>query len=336
MIAKFPCLFFAALLIFLTLPPSSASSAHPEGYGYQGVEFSGSSQVTRLELERFLSLKPGAGVEVADKAIERLSAKLALKHIKASVDIAQEGDGYFIAVDVVDPTVVGVPSRRLTFPHHVALTSEKPFSVLEQLMERRRQLAEEGRPVSESYKDGLKYFSDEPCNFYAQELHKQVPSMLMEFFSVISSDPDPRRRSQAIEVLNWVEDPVRISANLIAALNDADEQVRASAARYIFPRLNLLPESFPVNDLVEAFSNQMLRQTHQDRVMALRCLLELARQRPETIHAIKAFDEDRIKQIYSASVLTVIRSPAEQILKLCANPPPIKHKPKPVAEEPNF
>ncbi len=337
--AKFPATFFLLSLSLLAFTPGAlakASGSKAPGWGYQGVEFSGSSQVSRLELERGLGLKQGASPEAADKAIERLKASLEQKHIKTSLDLAEEGNGYFIVVDVIDPTLVGVPSRHLKFPHHINLSSEKPFSVFAELLERRRQLSEQGRPVTEKYDNGLKYFSDEPCNQFAAQLHKQVPSMLFEFLSVIESDPDPRRRSQAIEVLNWVEEPVRICFTLIPAINDADEQVRASASRYIYPRISLLPENFPLSDLTEAFSNQMTRQTHQDRLLALRCLLELSRRHPQTIWSIKTFDEERLKQLKSTSVLSAIQEPATELIKLCQNPPPLKQKPKPISDEPNF
>jgi hypothetical protein len=319
------------LLFALATITSVGVEAREAQGGYSGVEFFGSSLISRQEVEKYLGLKAGAPITASVRAVEKLKEKLAQKNINANIDVAEEADGsYCVTVDVLDRSVEGAPIRKLAFARHVQLSSDKPFMVIDQLLARRQQLAEEGRAVTESYRGGIKYFSDEPCNQFGEQLLKQVPAMKGEFLTVVASDPDPVRRSKAIEVLNWGGDYVRVAYQLIPALDDASEQVRASVARFILPRLDLLPEDFPFADLVERFSHQLARPSYFDRLLALRCLLGLARMQPDSISAIKIFDEDKIKQLEEGTQLQSIKQPAAALLDICAHPP--KKRPKPVPQ----
>ncbi len=55
----------------------SAISAPDRQPGFAGIEFYGSSQISRLELEKYLGLKPGATPEQITRAADRLDKKLA-------------------------------------------------------------------------------------------------------------------------------------------------------------------------------------------------------------------------------------------------------------------
>lgn len=290
--------------------------------GYAGVEFYGSSQITRQEVEKYLSLKPGASQEAIGRAIVRLKKHLEDRRIKANVDIANDDDGLVVTVDVMDTGVPsGVPTRKLKFPHHVSLSSDVPFQIFDEMMARREQLLAQGRAVTESFPDGIKRFSDEPLNQYADKLLRRVPNMTDELLQVVQSDPDPSRRSHAIEVLNWAGDWPDLCYKLLPALNDASEQVRVSAARFIQPRIKFLPEDFPFEDLIEAFSHQLSRPSHIDRVLALRALIESGRQHQITLYAIKEYDLDRLKQLDSMSVVASVHDPAHQLVQILASLP---------------
>lgn len=303
-----------SLLLLNTCPCGAKQAAG----GYLGLEYFGSSQLSKLEMEKQLGLHPGASYQSGLKAIEHLQEKLAHQRIKANVDIANEGESYFVTVDVMDTGLPSVPVRNLRFPHHIALDSDVPFTILNDIMIRRESLATQGRPVTESFADGIKHFSDEPCEQYGAKLLRQVPAMRNQLLNVISSDPDPTRRSKAIEVLNWDSDPVQACVDLIPAIDDASEQVRASAARFLYPRIKMLPEDFPWPDLVEAFSHQLARPSHIDRLLALRCLVVLAKTNGTALHAIKVFDEDRLQEIEHTSVVPAVKQPAQQLLALTA------------------
>jgi hypothetical protein len=310
---------------FVTALVSSADGgrvdAREADSGYAGLEFYGSSQISRVELEKLLGIKPGASAEAVNKAASRLQEKLEQRRVKAHVDVAAENGRWYITVDVMDTGVSSVPIRKLQNPHKVYLSNEMAFTLFDQLLARREQLAAEGRPVTESFNDGSKSFTDEPCNQIAQKLARMVPYMHNEFLAVLASDPDPARRSRAIEVLNWDADPVSDCAELIASLDDGAEQVRVSAARFILPRIQMLPDNFPIPALVEIFSHQLQRPSHIDRVLALRCLAEIARSRPFAIGAIKAVDEAKLKELDSNSILASIKQPAQQLLNLCNSLP---------------
>jgi hypothetical protein len=306
----------------LTLSPISAFAASSTEGGYGGLEFFGSSQVTRQELEKYLSLKPGASAAAVGKAVDRLQKALDARHLKANVDVANDAGSIIVSVDVMQTGLENpYPTRKLKMPHHVQLSSEVPFQILDDMLARREQLAVQGRPVTETYPDGVKRFSDEPCNQYADKLMRRVPDLVDEYLTVISTDPDPVRRSKSIEVLNWAGDYPTLVYKLLPAISDSSEQVRASAARFIFPRIKMLPPDFPFEDLIEQLSLQLQRPSHMDRVLALRCLTECGRQQQITLYAIKEYDLDRLKLLDSMSVAASIKEPAHKLVETLATLP---------------
>jgi hypothetical protein len=283
--------------------------------GYSGVEFYGSSQVSRSELEKELGLKPGANLTTTLKAARRLQDKLEKRRLEAHIDIAEEGANCFVSVDIVEPGVSSAPAHKLISPHRVYLTNDMPFTIFDQLTARLTQLSNESRPAIANYTAGVKMFSDEPCNQYANKLVKVVPAMRAQFLEMVASDPDPGHRSKATEVLNWdVSSSAADCLALIPALEDTSLQVRGSADRYILPRISLLPDNFPIQDLVEALSHQLSRPSHIDRTMALQGLLELSRRQPFTIGAIKVADEEKLKQLAEQSLLSSVKQPARNLL----------------------
>lgn len=321
--------------VFWALAPLTNAVAVTAG-GYEGVEFFGSSQISRQEIEKSLGLKPGASPQQVAKGVERLERVLSAKHLKTNVDVANDNGSIIVSVDVIPSGVESpYPTRKLKQPHHVALSSEVPFQILDELLARREQLASNGRAVNETYPGGIKHFSDEPCDQYGDKLLQRVPGMVEELLSVVSTDPDPVRRSKAIECLNWAgEDYPTLVHTLLPAIQDSSEQVRASADRFIFPRIKMLPPDFPFEDLIEYLSLQLTRPSHMDRLLALRCLVESSKQQQITLYAIKEYDLERLKQLESLSIAESIKVPAHALLQTLATLPdrPAPRAPLPITE----
>ncbi|HEY9789594.1 MAG TPA: hypothetical protein V6D22_04285 [Candidatus Obscuribacterales bacterium] len=304
--------------------PSWAGAEHDEP-GYAGLEFYGSSQVSKSELEKEARLKPGADLKATLKAASRLKEELENRRIQANIDVASEQDKLYITVDVMEDGA-GASGRKLTAPHHVYLTDERPLSLLEDMSERAQKLAAEGRTYTRNFQDGIEFFSDEPLNQLALKLQRCVPPIRNELFQVIGSDPDPARRSAAVELLNWDSNPVRNCYDLTAALEDGSAAVRAKVDRYLLPRLSMLPDNFPIQNLVEAYSRQLTRPSYVDRAAALQGLLAIVKAHPFAAGAVKVANEDKLQQLVSMSVLTSIKQPAQQLLEACHHIPEL---PKP-------
>jgi hypothetical protein len=297
-----------------------AVRAADDGPTYSGVEFFGSSQISHLELEKELGIKPGARLEAVFKAATRLQKKLEERRLPSTVEVVTELGKSYVAVDIADPSS-GVPLRKLDAPHRVYLSNELPFNILDQMSARMQKLADEGRPATVKYENGIKFFSDEPLNQFAEKLLKAVPPMRSQFFQMIANDPDSGRRRHAVEVLNWDTRPVQDVLDLAPALDDATPGVRLAADSFIRGRLDILPDNFPIQVLVEAFSRELSRPSHSDRVAALKSLLTIARVHPFALGSIKAADEERLKLLQSQSVLSSIKEPAAQLLDACAHLP---------------
>lgn len=288
--------------------------------GFAGVEYFGSSQMTRKELGKMIGIKPGASFPSVQRAADRLSKLLDQRHLAANVEVVQAGDGtVYVAVDVMDSSMESVPVRNLHAPKHVIVRSEKPFMLLAQLEARLQTLAEQGRPPSEKVgADGVKSYSDEAANQLAIEIQRFAPAMAGELAEVLDSDPDPRRRKAAVDILGWAGDMPQIGARLIESLDDSDPAVRASVVRYFFPRLVYLPDDFPFNQLVEAASRELNRPSHQDRSKGLYLLLALARKDLAFAHQIQDLDEARVKELDEQSIVPTIKNPAAELLAIFA------------------
>ncbi|SRR5579875_1826859 len=310
------------LLLFACLPWSPGRAGGESQAGFAGIEFYGSSQITRRELEQALGLKPGARLAQIARAVDRLDRKLTGRRLQATVEIVEGSpQEIFVAVDLPDGQGAAAPTRRLRSPRHVAVSSEKPFLLLGELEARLEKLRCEGRPWSETMRSGLKYYSDEPANQVVEQMTQMVPFMRDELIAVTESDPDPARRKQAIDLLNWAGSIPDTTRRLIPSLDDADRDVRAAAARYMFSRFELLPDDFPYDSLTDSFSRMLMRPSHQDRSKALYCLRALAGQHPELLARVAALDGERIKTIYDLTAIPSIKSVCGQLLALTANPP---------------
>lgn len=278
-----------------------------------------------MELDKILRLRPGATVDSTSKAVEKLKLVLDQKAVKANLDIIPDGGNCFVSVDVVETGLNAIANRHLDNPRHIALPNERPFTLLEEVKARLQKLADEGRAATESYQNGFKVFSDFACTRTAELLAGELDGQSPYLFRILASDPNNERRAAAVEMLNWTVDPVKNCLALIPALDDSDMRVRMAAAKYIWARINLLPDDFPFDSLLEGLTRQLSRPSHHDRVRAMAALMALAKRDSDSITGIKTFDESRLQEIASNSVIPSVQNLARQLLAVCANPPALKH-----------
>ncbi|MBX9690501.1 MAG: hypothetical protein K2X27_27545 [Candidatus Obscuribacterales bacterium] len=319
---------FSIVLAALILQ-NAASSAEKTG-GYAGLEFLGSSLISRTELEKSLHLHNGASYLSGEKALEKLSLDLSKRPIKANLELIPEHNDYYVAVDVVETGLNNtISNRKLENPHHINLPNEKPFSLLAELKARLQKLAEEGRPSEENYSDGIRVFSDVACMRSAELLMQELQDQKAYLFKILATDPNGERRADAAEMLNWTADPAKNCFYLLPALDDSDARVRMNAAKYIWARIKLLPDDFPFDTLLEGLSRQLSRPSHHDRIRAMAALLALAKRDSDSITGIKTFDEAKLKDIANNSIIPSVQDLARKLLAASANPPPIQRKQAP-------
>lgn len=323
------------MLLTLTASVAAAVSADSKD-GFCGIEFLGSSQLTRAEIQKFLGLKQGASPEAVLKAVSRLESALEAKRVKTNIEIVSGSEGrLYVAVDVVNPgSSEAIQTRKLSFPRHVRLLNEKPFTLLADLKTRQIKLnVLEDRPIAERYENGMKYFSDEPCNRLAEREIKELDGQESGLYQIIESDPDASRRSNAIELLNWTPDYLQNCTVLLPALADSDVHVRTQAVKYIWARITLLPDDYPYDQLSEMLCHELRLPSHTDRSKALALLLALCRHHPASIWEIKESREAGIKEIAETSIIPNIQKMASELATLCQNAPapPVK----PVYPAPN-
>lgn len=290
--------------------------------GFAGVEYlSNDSQISRQEVEKILGLHHGASYEAAERALERLRDKFEQRRMHANLEIVDgDKDEFYVSVDIVKAGVAGdAPTRKLEFMRRVFLTNTKPLTLLEQLETRRMQLQEQGRPTAVVYKDGVKHYSDVACDRIVDQLLTVTPLVRGQLCQMVSSDPDPRRRMAAIELLNWAGAPVADAVEVMPAINDVDADVRVVAAKYVIARVDLLPDRFPWTQLIEAYAFQLVRPSHRDRISGLACLAAMSKARPELAYNIKVYSEERLKLLMEQSSIPAIRSHSQDLLARVGN-----------------
>lgn len=285
---------------------------------FAALEFYGSSQLSKMELEKILSLRPGASYRSVVSAIERLNRALKIRRLESNVQMVRgENHEIYLSVDVVGEDN-DTPVRHLESPHQVEFRSEMPVELLGKLHTRLDLLDSEGRPPAEEYRNGLKFFSDEPCNQIVKDLMRFCPDMRDELLTLIDHDPSAVRRANAVELLNWSGDVPDTLLRLLPAVDDIDVGVRTLATRYIFNRLSILPDTFPYEEIADVYSRDLTRPSHQDRSKALIVLLALARQRPNLLRQIREQNAKRIAYLKERSQIPSIKLACGQLEKLFA------------------
>lgn len=317
--------FRAFLFCFLLFATNQLPSHAAEGVGFAGLEFLGSSFISRPELQKALQLRSSAGLEAGEKALQRLSESLSRKGLKFNLDLVLEGGSYFITVDIIDGAATStIVNRRLIEPRHIAVPNEKPFVLLAELKARMKKLDGEGRPVSASLRNGTISYSDAPCMRLSENIAEELSGEELYLFRILASDPNGERRASAAELLAFSPHLQGNCVALLPALDDSDIRVRTAAAKYIAARIDSLPDKFPFDLLLQGLSRQLARPSHKDRLGSMSALLSLAGRCPQSILEIKSLDEERLKEIDSASIVPSIRSLATALLSLCSRPPEAK------------
>ncbi len=305
------------------------------GYTYAGLEYFGSSQMTRNEVEKTLGLRPGSSAQAVENGVAKLEAKIEKLRLSANTQIVIEPpDKLFVVLDFEERAGVGVPSRALRDPHNVILKSDKPNLLLEQLHQRLQRLEDEGRQYSESYPGGVLMYSDEPASRIVVELRRYGPVMRDQWLEIVESDPNPAKRCEAIELLNWSAQSDDTCARLIGALDDSSYKVRASVIKFIFPRLADLPDNFPYGMLADSLVRQLRRPSHDDRSKALVLLLAIVGKQPMIIRPLKDACLADVEHLAQESQIAAVKKTANDLLAIFSGPMP---KPPPVkVPESNF
>lgn len=329
---------FVALTSFLLLSASSAFEGK-DSYGTFGeLEYMGSSLMTRAELEKMLHLAPGAKYASMEKACERVKKSLNDRRIITDTDIVDGGsDALFVVVDISEPGKI-VPTRPLSDPRYIKVPTEKPNLVLGELRARLTQLTYDGRSFKETYQSGFKHYSDAVADEKIRELisYGRVPELRDAWLNIVQSDPNPDRRVDAIELLNWSGNFPETILKIMPALDDVNKDVRVAVAKFIYPRLDLLPYDFPHGKLTAAFCRQIRRPSHGDRLRAMACLSVLLRDKPEMVPPTRDVAQDQIDLISQRTRIPPLKQLTENVKLLLSSYREKTGTKKPVIEDSNF
>ena len=317
--------FLLVTIFSMTASVSMAGSSYDQDYEYAGLEFFGSSQLTEPEINKMLRLSNGAGIKSIKKNVARLEEKIHKLKLFANVQIiTADGGRAFVAVDIIEQADDLIPTRKLTNPHHVITRSQKPNMLLSKLNARLDRLSMEGRSWKEEYKDGIKYYSDEPANQIVTDIRRFAPTMRTDWLEVVACDPDPLVRVEAIELLNWSQNYADTCYRLLGAIDDSNYRVRAQAVRFIYNRFETLPDNFPFEDLMHALCRQVRRPSHDDRVKSLYMMNKVLNRKPLLTAMAKECCEKEVNIYCEKSVIPSLRKIAERLKIRFTQPLPKK------------
>lgn len=307
-----PCVLISPLL-----PKVLASNQYT--YSFDGIDIYGQQKISAEQMQKLSGLKSGACVKDINKNITKLQSGLEKLYVHGNIESVIVGNKIYLVVDITDSTKSAlVPTRKLSGGNHIETSTEKPFLLLVDLNKRLAKLEEEGRPVKEEVQEGLTLYSDIALNQTIAEIQKQTPYMRSDFLKIIAGDPDPNRRAQAIQLLQFSGDVPYTAGQLVAALDDSALVVRRAACKYLFNRINYLPNDFPYDSLIEGLSHELLRPHHFDRSGALYCLYALLKHKPDLAIRIDAFCGKEVSAYAQNSKIPTIREPAAAIVSLLA------------------
>lgn len=288
---------------------------------YDGLEFFGSSQITRSELESILRLSHGASLKAVDRACEKLEAYFEKHRLSANVSkVVSPPYRIYVAVDLVERSHDEIPVRLLDNPHAVITKSEKPNMLLASLHERLDLLDSQGRKWSQRYEGGVLLYSDVAANQIVEDLRRFGPAMRPDWLEVIKSDPNPSKRVEAIELLNWSGSYVETCYALIRSIDDTNYKVRTAAVRFIYARLDILPLDFPYESLLAALCRESLRPSHDDRSKSLFCILKLVEKMPQLTLMAKEANGEAVNIYAKDSRIPALRNVCERLKAIYAVP----------------
>lgn len=328
--------FLLSLQQFISVSPAWSAE---NSYGTFGeLEYMGSSLVTRAELEKLLHLSSGASYKSMERACQRVKKNYSERRIICDAEIVDGGsDSLFVVIDISEPGRI-VPTRPLLDPRYIKVPSEKPELILADLRGRLMQLSQEGRSWKETYKNGFKHYSDAVADAKTDELatYGNVSAMRDAWLNIVQSDPNPVRRVDAIELLNWAPNYPDTIMKIMPALDDVSKDVRVAVAKFIYPRIELLPYDFPFGKMTAAFCRQIERPSHGDRLRGMACLSVLLKNKSEMVPPTREVAGQQIELIAQRTHIPALRDLTEQVKLLLSSHREKSGTKKPVVEDSNF
>jgi len=182
---------------------------------------------------------------------------------------------------------------------------------------RTMKLFNEGKPPNEFVKNGYLNYQDGVISKWVSELAKSTPGHVENLIDILKSDHNEGNRAMAANLLNWsqgkMEETIHRASEL---LNDPSALVRNNITRFMLHFVSTIRSNDVKSALVRVFLIQLERPFHGDRNKALYALLELARTSKKTAKEILSLGEKQIKYLRDQSILSNIKGPAAELLKM--------------------
>ena len=194
-----------------------------------------------------------------------------------------------------------------------------PASVMEsygRLKKRLWELFNLGNPPLENTDKGFLDYDDPQMHSEVLKLVAEAPKYRGQILEVLHSHQSFERRMEAADLLNWAGDSTESVEAVYGWLDDPHYAVRNQLSRFLMAFAKDVTDKSLRIELVATFLFQLERPSHGDRNKALYCLLSLATHHPHVRPFMNAIGGEKIRVIAAKSILSNVKEPAEELLKL--------------------
>lgn len=306
--------------------PLQAKTTLGPRYVWKGFEIIGNHKVASTDIQAFIPVRIGDTYQedFVDwrKWCADIKSKFAFAFTECSAVRYANFDAYFV-VEIVEPGFEyrirfrGFPTRDIAF------ATQEILNLYEQLYKRLWELFGKGTPPLETSDKGYLDYSDPEMHGLVQRLVQLVPPYRANLLDVLENDKDVSKREKAANLLNWTVndlDKSVLQANRL--LDDPSSLVRNNISRFTMHFLEKVHDPSARQPLIDQLLLQLDRPSHGDRNKAVYNLLIIAQKFPDDRSYIKTKGLSLIRYISGASILSNVKDPALQLLKLLS---PIHH-----------
>ena len=309
-----PLAIIGIFLLFMTTP------VFAQDWKWAGFEIIGNHKVSRDEVLKLIPIKPGDKYQQDPTLWHEWCDKIKSSFKFIAADCSAVRYANFDAYLVIDLVEQGQEYRiqfRKTPTGSVPLVTPEIKVIYDGLYKRLWELFNLGTPPHEISNNGYLDYADPAMHDYVLELLKVVPPFTKNLFDVLKNDKDPQKRADAANFLNWtVNDLEQNIQEANKLLDDPSSEVRNNISRFTVKFVDKLKSDSARHDMIDQLLLQLNRPSHGDRNKAIYNLLFLAQKFPQDSGYMKEKGLALIQYIAETSVLSNVRDPAKDLLKL--------------------
>ncbi len=314
---KFHAVARIVIVLFLGFTPTLSFA---QDWKWTGFEVIGNRTVTKADILSLLPVKVGDVYKEDPSSWKKWCSDIKKQFKFHYTECSAVRYLNFEAYVVIEIVEVGYEYRskfRADPTGDITLASSEVLDLYERLYKRLWELFNQGIAAQETTDKGYLDYSDKQMHNIVEQLVKVTPKYRDNLLEVLEKDKDINKREKAANLLNWtvnsLDDSI-VRANRL--LDDPSGLVRNNISRFTLHFVDKVQTEKYRHGLIDQLLLQLDRPSHGDRNKAIYNLLSLAHTFPSDRPYIKTNGLSVIEYTSQTSVLSNVRDPATELLKL--------------------